>query len=133
MKRTLICALVWLFVLPAYSAPETLQPDPVPYWIESILIVKDVPQRSLSYRTPTGDVQSVRVGSDAALKRLASLNPGQPVRLRCRSLDSGQIVVDEIQKAGGGHNWWKWGVLATLALVLIGLVTVGAPTGLPSD
>jgi len=129
-RKAITCVLTWLLAVPAapLMAKDSAGKGESPYWIEATLDGVDAQQRSVSYRVATGGARTAAVASDAALKKLSGLKLGHQVKLKCTQTKTGDVVVEDARNAKG-TNWWKWGVLAALAAVLIGFIIAATTWG----
>jgi hypothetical protein len=121
--KAIACVLAWQVGLSGAiaTAGSAGQSGAEAYWVDATLVSVDAARHAVIYRVATGDVRTTAVLPGAPFQKLISFHSGQPVRLKCAGVGEGTVVV-EAKKGGGGHNWWKWGVLTFLGLILVGML-----------
>lgn len=121
-RRTSVFLLASLLVS-SPASPRAGESGSAPDWLEATLLSVDVASARATYRVEaSGEVHTASVRSRGIVERLATLKPGQKVRLRFGEGASpgAEVVIEEAKKKG--RPWWHWALGAYLVVFVVGAV-----------
>ena len=121
-RRTSIALLASLLFAPSPSL-RAGGSGSAPDWLDATLLAVDTANARATYRVEaSGEVHTASVSSRGVVERLATLKPGQRVKLRCvqGTGPGAEMVIEDAKKKG--RPWWQWALGAYLVVFVVGAV-----------